>query len=254
LLAGRPGDRPGSSTGSSVEFQDYRSYAPGDDPRTIDWKAYARTETLTVRLFREEVAPRVDFVVDDSASMAMSEAKQRRLLELVLFFSLLALRDHAHLALISERGPERITDPWKLRFTFKRKHPPFSPGGLRGFGPRSVRVVISDFLFPHDPHALLGYLARGAGRLFLIRLNGSEELDPPFRGALRLVDAEDGSVLQTVVSQQVVGRYRARLHGLFEEIEKEARRAKALLCALRAEDSLEESVTGLLRAGMVETV
>ena len=44
-IGGRVGERLGSGTGSSLEFQDYRPYAPGDDLRHVDWAAYARSET-----------------------------------------------------------------------------------------------------------------------------------------------------------------------------------------------------------------
>jgi uncharacterized protein (DUF58 family) len=30
--------------GSSVEFAEHRQYTPGDETRTIDWRAYARQE------------------------------------------------------------------------------------------------------------------------------------------------------------------------------------------------------------------
>ena len=49
-IGGRIGERLGSGTGSSLEFQDYRPYAPGDDLRHVDWAAYARSELLAVRL------------------------------------------------------------------------------------------------------------------------------------------------------------------------------------------------------------
>src|SRR5438128_5621898 len=74
---GRLGERLGSGTGSSLEFQDYRQYAPGDDLRHVDWAAYARSEVLTVRLYREEVAPRIDLVLDASRSMVLTEQKIR---------------------------------------------------------------------------------------------------------------------------------------------------------------------------------
>lgn len=37
-----PGNGPGQSTGSSIDFHDHRSCLPGDDPRHIDWAASAR--------------------------------------------------------------------------------------------------------------------------------------------------------------------------------------------------------------------
>src|SRR5215472_12263408 len=69
------GQRLGTNAGSSLEFQDYRQYAPGDDLRHVDWAAYARSEVLSVRLYREEVAPRVDLVLDVSRSMAVTDRK-----------------------------------------------------------------------------------------------------------------------------------------------------------------------------------
>src|SRR5215831_2971172 len=74
---GRLGERLGTGTGSSLEFQDYRQYAPGDDLRHVDWAAYARSEVLTVRLYREEVAPRIDLVLDVSRSMTVTVPKAR---------------------------------------------------------------------------------------------------------------------------------------------------------------------------------
>src|SRR5213594_3934476 len=74
-IGGRLGNRLGSGTGSSLEFQDYRQYAAGDDLRHVDWPAYARSEVLTVRLYREEVAPRIDIVLDVSRSMVLTDEK-----------------------------------------------------------------------------------------------------------------------------------------------------------------------------------
>src|SRR5216117_2331507 len=76
-IGGRLGERLGAGTGSSLEFQDYRQYAPGDDLRHVDWAAYARSEILTVRLYREEVAPRIDIVVDTSLSMTVTWGKAK---------------------------------------------------------------------------------------------------------------------------------------------------------------------------------
>ncbi len=40
--SGLTGSRAGRRTGSSIDFQDYREYQPGDDLRFIDWGIYAR--------------------------------------------------------------------------------------------------------------------------------------------------------------------------------------------------------------------
>src|SRR5262249_19380726 len=68
---GMVGSTLGQRSGSSLEFKDHRGYEPGDDLRHIDWNAYARSDQLTVKLFREEVTPHLDIVVDGSRSMAL---------------------------------------------------------------------------------------------------------------------------------------------------------------------------------------
>src|SRR5580698_10149201 len=67
--SGWTGPRSGRRAGSSIDFQDYREYQPGDDLRFIDWGIYARTDRLTVKLFHEEVTPHLDLVLDGSRSM-----------------------------------------------------------------------------------------------------------------------------------------------------------------------------------------
>ncbi len=72
------GDMSGRGTGSSIEYQDRKNYVPGDDIRHIDWRAYARSDKLTVKLYREEITPRVDIIADTSLSMTTTPRKWRR--------------------------------------------------------------------------------------------------------------------------------------------------------------------------------
>ncbi|MCS7176106.1 MAG: DUF58 domain-containing protein [Candidatus Kapabacteria bacterium] len=55
--------------GFSVEFSEHRQYQPGDEPRLIDWKVYARTDRFYVKQFEEETNVRTLLVLDCSASM-----------------------------------------------------------------------------------------------------------------------------------------------------------------------------------------
>src|SRR4051794_41969554 len=40
--------------GFSVEFSEHRKYAPGDDPKTLDWNVYAKTGRYYVKKFEAE--------------------------------------------------------------------------------------------------------------------------------------------------------------------------------------------------------
>jgi len=50
------GITPTRVSGAGTEFFMVREYVPGDDTRRIDWKAYARTGKLAVKLFEKEAS------------------------------------------------------------------------------------------------------------------------------------------------------------------------------------------------------
>ena len=64
------GKHKSSYKGSSPEFVDYREYNPGDEIRTIDWKAYAKTDRYFIKLFEKETDMNCYVLLDRSASMA----------------------------------------------------------------------------------------------------------------------------------------------------------------------------------------
>ena len=55
--------------GRGIDFEEVRSYQPGDDIRTIDWRVTARTGSAHTKLFREERERPVLVVVDQRNSM-----------------------------------------------------------------------------------------------------------------------------------------------------------------------------------------
>src|SRR6266496_2498866 len=55
--------------GFSVEFTEYRQYSPGDDPRYLDWRLYARSDRYYIKKFEDETNLRCQLLVDNSRSM-----------------------------------------------------------------------------------------------------------------------------------------------------------------------------------------
>ncbi len=55
--------------GRGIDFEEVRSYQPGDDIRTIDWRVTARTGTAHTKLFREERERPVLIVVDQRSNL-----------------------------------------------------------------------------------------------------------------------------------------------------------------------------------------
>ena len=48
-------DRRSTKKGAGITFADYAQYTLGDDYRSIDWRIYAKFESLLIKLFEQEV-------------------------------------------------------------------------------------------------------------------------------------------------------------------------------------------------------
>jgi uncharacterized protein (DUF58 family) len=219
-LSGRFGDRLGRGTGASLEFTEYREYVAGDDLRHLDWRAYARTDALHVRLFREEVAPHLDVVLDASGSMASTPAKDRAARDLCDALAHLAERSGSRARRFVAGGPPIEDDV---------PAPPFAGRGGPSLVPlaplrsRALRAVVSDFLVPDDPVPRLRALAAGAAHLTVVQVLDPWEAAPDPEGAVTLEDVEDGARLDLDLGPQAVERYRRRLARLRDDVARATR-------------------------------
>ena len=254
-IGGRVGERLGSGTGSSLEFQDYRSYAPGDDLRHVDWAAYARSELLAVRLYREEVAPRVDLVIDCSQSMAVTDEKRRAHGELTALLACACASTAADSRVITaaSRDPEPLLRPEDIEraLTCDAARSALE-GGHLPLRRRSLRVVVSDFLFPHDPESLVPRLAREGASLAIVQLTLRDEAEPVAEGGRRLIDAEGGGELDLVLDQTAVREYRARFDRLRAGLSTASRRAGAQFVHVMAGRPVRDVARALAAAGVLE--
>lgn len=55
--------------GFSVEFTEYRQYTPGDDPRYLDWRVFARSDRYFIKKYEDETNVRCHLLADQSRSM-----------------------------------------------------------------------------------------------------------------------------------------------------------------------------------------
>jgi uncharacterized protein (DUF58 family) len=254
---GPAGERLGKASGASLEFQDRRAYQLGDDVRHVDWRALARSDQLVVRLWREEVLARVEILLDVSRSMALDPRKAELALDLTTLFAAAARADGAQVQLIALGERPRLVEFEELLATgleFEARVPLAealpSAEDLRRHG--SVCLVVSDFLFPHDPRELVRSLGRKAGVLALVQVLAEFENDPPIGSARRLVDCESDAALDLVLDRATVTRYRSRLKNLTAGLEQECRRAQARFSTLVADRSLEEIVRAeLVASGLI---
>ena len=256
-VGGRLGERMGSGTGSSLEFQDYRQYTIGDDLRHVDWSAYARSEVLTVRLYREEVSPRIDLVLDASRSMTVTEKKAQAYGALAGLLACASASTEADSRVITTAGiePQHIDRPEEIeRFLACEGTISALEEGHIALRRRSLRVVVSDFLFPHDPDVLIGRLAREGSSLAVIQLTLPEEAEPEAEGGLRLQDVEGHGELDMVLDERAVQEYRQRFSRLRLGLARASRRAGAGFAHVLAGTPLRAVARTLVLTGVLESL
>ncbi len=249
---GKLGEVRASSVGSSMELHDFREYQPGDDVRHLDWNAVARTGNYVVRVRQDEVSPRVEVVLDASASMAVSEPKAARARELALWVCTLAWHGGLEPVLIvAGPRPQKATGH-EARAVLERvaldgresfevalsRSPPLLPCGLR--------VVVSDFLFEATPHTLAERFARGAAGLALVQVLDADDLSPPGGAGARLIDSESAEVLERILTSDVLEAYQQRFTAHVGLWRAAAQRVRAELVQVSAEEALSDLVRGPL--------
>lgn len=212
---GGAGSMLGYGTGNSLDFQDQRAYAPGDDPRHINWQAYARTGHYTMKLFRQEVSPKVDLMVDVSSSMFLNAAKAQRTWEAAYWCVESALQLGASLRVLRLCGGSWAEVPTDQVMGCDWRLPPTQSGAsvmpvleVVPLWPGSLRVLISDLLYPGAPERVTVPLTANRGRGMVLAVFSAEEASPSWEGNVEFEDCEAGSVEKRRVDGPTLERYR----------------------------------------------
>lgn len=248
-VAGRTGDLLGRRSGNSLEFQEHRQYLPGDDIRHLDWAAYGRTDDLMVRLYREETSLRTQILLDVSRSTAVGDgAKFRVARQLAAAMSMMvrALGGQPTITLLGDEQPLR-----QLRGEEIQMLESLQPSGRSSMveltarrriplKPHSARIVISDFLFPHDPPQLIRELAAGSTLFWVVQVLTRFESDPQPIGGRKLSDVETCDETDLRINQVSIARYLTRLRRLQEQLRGEVARIHGCWAVVVAECGLLE--------------
>ena len=241
---GVTGARLGRGVASSLEFMDYRDYQPGDDLRRLDWNAYARSDKLTIKLFREEVNPHVDIILDGSRSMALGEGSKAHaaLILAALLSEAGANAGFTHCSWLTgsqcspiANGTERA-EAWDGIHFESRTNPgealEYVSGPWRSCG---VRVFLGDLLWPAEPLSTLNRLADRASVTIVIQILAEADMNPPQRGNVRLVDSETDRIKEVFIDATAEKRYRRRLTQHQQNWHRACRQVGAQMITLAAE-------------------
>ena len=259
------GERRAHGTGESIEFHDFREYQPGDEPRAIDWRTYARTRRLYTRLYRSERTVHAHFVIDTSASMDLhgKADRARDIAELLARVALAEMSVQFHtfsgthspvatrlaefpalataLAAEVERPPEPTLAPSVALLAFARKL-----AARRG---RALVVIISDF-FDHEALKPAFMEMRLAGaEIIALQLLSEAEWTPALSHA-ELVDVETHDRLR--VTDAEARQYEAEVRRFVERRRREVQAAGGRHVLLPIGSPQPRALLlALLRAGIV---
>jgi uncharacterized protein (DUF58 family) len=247
--AGQRGISVGHRAGSSLEFRDYRDYQPGDDLRHVDWNAYARSDSLTIKLFREEVTPHADVLLDVTRSMALQDCPKARATRALGAFFAAAARNAGYSAsawqIASEIEPVEngTASPtlWQGLNLDRRGNPfeAFARGGPR-WSPHGLRFFVSDLLWDGDPLVVLRHLSEQSSATVVVQLLAEADDEPKLGGNLRLVDAETEQVRELFIDEAALRRYRDNLRRHQENWNRACKQTGAIFMVVVAERLLAE--------------
>ncbi len=226
-------DRLSPKRGRGQQFADHRAYAPGDDFKQIDWKAYKRLGRLLLRLYDEERDLPIYLMLDRSRSMA-EPAKfdmARRLAAALCYIGLVHLDRVTILPFgrglgdesIPGRGKARIFRVFELLEELEATGPTDLRESFKEFASRprqiGLTVVISDFLDPGGFEAGLKILRTIGHDVFVVHIASARDKQPGAFGDVRFVDAESGELREIEVTPKLAAAYEAAWSAHAEQLE-----------------------------------
>ena len=258
----RLGDLSAQRSGLGTLFREHRAYIPGDDPRFLDWNAFLRFGALHVKELEAEEAPRMQLLIDGSASMGLGQGVCfGQALRIASALAALALRRNASVG-ISMTPHER--PPWEghgrgallrlLQHLAEAK-----PAGASRFLPTArmatprgraagMAVVLSDFFETEEYEAALRLLRQRGHQVHALHLV-DERATVQAGQLLDLVDVETGRHRRQRIDADLAAAYSETVRRHFEEVRARCRALRVGYHRLSATADIEEAVRTFIGRG-----
>jgi uncharacterized protein (DUF58 family) len=235
------GKRESLYKGKGNTVKDHRIYAWGDDFRSIDWKIYARTDNLYIKVYDEERNLTVHVILDRSASMNYGKpTKYDYAAMLGVGFAYLALKDNEkfQFATFSDgleffqprRGMAHLGAMVDYLNKTKTKGVSQFAKNMGAYGKtlstKAMVIVISDFLYD-VAEIKEGLMNLGNNNLKVIQVLDAGERHLDIKGDVKLEDVESHGSLRTYISQRTKTEYEDKIEEHISAIGKECTALKA---------------------------
>lgn len=253
--------------GSSVEFAEYRKYAPGDDIRRLDWRVLARTDRFYMKEFEAETNLRCHLILDCSGSMkfgggkAAGESKLdygRRIAATLAYLSVQqgdavgfhAVGEEVVKEIPARRNPAHLRNIFELMNELEPKGSTGLVAGLHELAEkirqRALVIVISDFFCPLAPlKEALQHLEFKKHDLAVFQVLDRSEIDFTFDRPIRFNDMESHFHLVTEPGT-IRDRYLSAFHGHNEGLRNNCAQFKADYRRVVTDEDYEERLAEFL--------
>jgi uncharacterized protein (DUF58 family) len=250
--------------GFSVEFASHHEYVPGDDPRHINWKLFARQHRLYVKEFDGDTNLNLYVLLDVSGSMgcaSLGRSKLNYAATLAAALAHLAIRQHdaagvtlfadgVLASLAPEAKAHQLRDIFGLVATATPQARTDAGKAIHQAAElcrkRGMVAVISD-CFDDVPRVMdaLDHLLFLNHEVVLFQVLDPWERDLPLEGNVRFRDLETGETL-TTLSEGVRDGYRTAMREWLNELDRECQSRGIDRVELTTNDALDRALLDYL--------
>ena len=224
-------------SGMGAEFEQYRHYQPGDDPKRIDWKLFARTDKPQIRESSTESTLKINFIVDLSGSMNYEEEGVSRLNYAKIILSSLCYigfrqNDAMNLYVLKNGILEKLVSEGKQ--TFQKIL--YSLENLEASGTwtfekanfvefqsknKELLILVSDlFQANNEFYSLIKNWTRPGKEILIYQIIGEKEKNLDLKGILKFKDLETGKTIE-LSPEEIRKNYIKNFDSFLVETEKE---------------------------------
>jgi uncharacterized protein (DUF58 family) len=254
--------------GASAIFKEHREYRPGDDPRLIDWRAYARSDRYAIKHFEHETQLRGTLAIDISPSMRWGSGDVSKLdhaatLLAALAYVLTRQGDAVSLITFDASIHDRLSarsGPAHLDYLMRTLAAPSPTSGLTSLhvsfdqliehAGRMGLVVIASDLLDLDASALepLARIQARGHETIVLHVMDPAELELPYEQPMRFEGLEGESPVEAD-PKGLRRRYREAIDAFVASCQRRVVAAGGRYLLARTDTPPEHTLLQLLRDG-----
>lgn len=255
-------DRKSTKKGVGITFADYSEYSIGDDHRAIDWRVYARLESLMIKLFELEEDVTIYFLLDASRSMNSKFLYARQLVAALAYIALHSMDKIVIYGMTDQLKP--ITTPTlgrgkTLEVLRNLEETEVFEGTsdfnkavktLQQWNPRRGMVIpVSDFFFPGGYEEALKFLQWNKHEVFCIQTQDPAERLCLLKGDVELECVETAQRRKITITGSIASAYEQAVRDWNSGLDRFCARHGIGLVSTTSDIPFDEVIQKILRRG-----